>query len=132
MDQELKAYLEEREARMDERFNRMDERFNRIDERFERMDERFKQVETEVRHTRVLVEGLNGNIRLLAEAVVGTNERMDFFRSDVTARFEEIKGRVGMIQETLVPRVKTLENNVEQKNLDVLEVIREKFGIRQA
>jgi hypothetical protein len=136
MDQELKAYLDERETRMDERFahleTRMDERFAGVDERFAGMDERSKQIETEVRHTRVLVEGLNSNIRLLAEAVIGTNERIDFFRADTTAGFEEIKGRVGMIQETLVPRVKTLENKVEQETRDVLEVIREKFGVRQA
>ena len=129
MDQELKAYLDEREARMDGRFSQMDGRFSQMEGR---MDERFKQIETEVRHTRVLVEGLDSNIRLLAEAVIGTNERIDFLRADTTAGFEEIKGRVGMIQETLVPRVKTLENKVEQENLDVLEVIREKFGVRRA
>jgi hypothetical protein len=139
VDQELKAYLderfagvEERFAGMEERFAGMEERFAGMDERFAGMDERSKQMETEVRHTRVLVEGLNGNIRLLAEAVIGTNDRIDFLRADTTGGFEEIKGRVGMIQEILVPRVKTLENRVEQENLDVLEVIREKFGVRRA
>jgi archaellum component FlaC len=124
--------MDERFAGVDERFAGVDERFAGVDERFAGMDERSKQIETEVRHTRVLVEGLNSNIRLLAEAVIGTNERIDFFRADTTAGFEEIKGRVGMIQETLVPRVKTLENKVEQETRDVLDVIREKFGVRQA
>ena len=122
MDQELKAYLEEREARMEAR-----------------MDERFKQVETEVRHTGVLVEKLDGNVRLLAEAVIGTGERIDSLRAETTGRLEEIKGTVGMIHQTLVPRVQCLEDRVkilegrqERENRDVLEVLRERLGPRQA
>lgn len=139
MDQELRAFLEEqearREARMDERFGRMDERFGRMDERFGRMEERIKGVETETRHTRILVEGLNGNIRLLGEAVIGTGERIDSLREETAGRLEEIKGTIGMIRETLVPRLSSLENRVkllelaeERKNRDVLEVLRERFG----
>lgn len=129
MDQELKAYLDEREIRMEAR----------MDERFAGMDERFKQVETEVRHTRVLVEGMHDNIRLLAEAVIGTGERIDTFREQTTGKLDEIKGTVGVIRETLVPRVQAVENRVkilegeaERKNRDVLDVVRERFGPRQA
>ena len=129
MDQELKAYLDEREARMDGRFSQMEGR----------MDERFKQVETEVRHTRVLVEGVHDNVRLLAEAVIGTGERIDTLREETTGRLEEIKGSVVAIHEILVPRVQSLENRVkilegkaERENRDALEVIRERFGLRQA
>ena len=67
MDQELRAYLEEMEARMearaDEREARMNERVAGLETR---MDERFEKVETEGRHTRVLLEGMHDNIRLLA------------------------------------------------------------------
>ena len=144
MDPELKGYLEEREARMearmDERFartdSRMDERFARMESR---MDERFEKVETEARHTRVLVEGLHHNVRLLAEGVIGTGERIDALREETTGRLEEIKGSVEMIHKILVPRVQSLENRVkilegkaERENRDVLEVIRERFGLRQA
>jgi predicted nuclease with TOPRIM domain len=154
VDQELKAYLEEMEARtgqrfdrlearMDERFARVDERFARVDDRFvgleARMDERFERVETEARHTRVLLEGMHDNIRLLAEGVIGTGERIDALREETTGRLEEIKGSVEMIHQILVPRVQRLENRVkiledsaERKNRDVLEVIRERFGIRQS
>ena len=117
MDQELKAYL---------------------DERFVKMDERFKQVETEARHTRILVEGLHGNIRLMAEAVVGTNERIDTLREETAGRLDEIKGTVVTIREVLVPRLQILENRVqnlenraERQTQDVLEVVRERFGLRK-
>lgn len=128
MDHELRAYLEERDARMEAR---MDERFARIEAR---MDERLERVETEARHTRILVEGVDDKIRLLAEGVIGTSERIDSLREETTGRLEEIKGSVDMIHRILVPRVQTLENrvkiledNVERKNRDVLEVIREKI-----
>ena len=125
MDQELKAYL--------------DERFSRVDERFAGMDERFKQLETEVRHTRVLVEGMHDNIRLLAEATISTGERIDSLREETASSLERIEGSVGLIHEILIPRVERLENRVkilegeaERRNRDVLDVVRERFGPRQA
>ena len=122
MDQELKAYLDERETRMEAR-----------------MDERFKQLETEVRHTRVLVEGVHDNVRLLAESAISTGERIDSLRKETTGKLEQIEGSVGMIHKILVPRVENLEGRVkiledkaERENRDVLEVLRERFGPRQA
>ena len=124
MDQELKTYLEEREARMDERFSRLEAR----------LDERFERVETEARQTRVLVEGMHDKIGLLAEAVVGTGERIDSLREETTERLDEIEGSVKLIHEILVPRVNSLANRVkiledraERENRDILEVIRERI-----
>lgn len=128
MDQELKVYLDEREARMEERFVELRAH----------MDERFKQVDTEARHTRILVEGLHDGIRLMAEAVVGTNERIDLLREETAGKLDEIKGTVVTIQQGLVPRVQNLENRVqnlenraERQTRDVLEVVRERFGLRK-
>jgi len=124
MDKELKAYLDERETRMEAR---MDERFARMDERFAGVDERFKQMETEVRHTRVLVEGVHDNVRLLAESAVSTGERIDSLRKETTGKLEQIEGAVGMIHKILVPRVENLEGRVkileakaERENRDIL------------
>ena len=129
MDQDLKAYLEEREARMEAR---MDERFSRLearlDERFEQVDKRFEQVETEARHTRVLMEGMHGNIRLLAEGVIGTDERLEAFQRQNDLKLEEIKSSVDQTHRHLVPRLKLLEEKAARENRDVLEVIRERFG----
>ncbi|HEY2738364.1 MAG TPA: hypothetical protein VGK45_08160 [Thermoanaerobaculia bacterium] len=128
MDQELRAYLEERDTRMEAR---LDERFARMGER---MDERFERVETDARHTRVLLEGMHDQVRLLAEGVIGTGERIDSLREETTGRLEQIQGSVDMIHKILVPRVQSLENRVkiledkaERENRDVLDVIREKI-----
>ena len=144
MDQELKAHLEMMEARMT---GRMDERFAQMEARFDeklvgleaRMNERFDRVETEARQTRVLVEGQQDTIRLLAEGIIGTGERIDALREETTARLEEIKGSVDMIHRVLVPRVQSLENrvkgledHVERRNRDVLDVIRERILSRQS
>lgn len=118
MDQELKTYLDALGARM---------------------DERFAQLEADGRHTRVLVEGLDGNIRLIAEAVVGTNERIDRMQAETSSKLNQIKDTVLDIQRSLVPRVEglesrvqILESRVDRANRDILEVIRERFGPRQA
>ena len=137
MDQELKAYLDERETRMDKRFSQlqaqMDERETQMDKSFSQlrahMDERFTQVETEVRHTRVLVEGLDNNMRLIAEAVVGTNERIDRLQVETASKLHEIKDAV---QRGLVPRIEILESRVDRANRDILDVVRERYVPRQA
>jgi hypothetical protein len=86
MDQELRAYL---------------------DQRFADMEERLGKVETEVRHTGVLVEAMHGNVRLLAEGLVGASERIDALRRETTVSLEEIKGSVTAIHQIQVPRVQT-------------------------
>ena len=128
---ELKAYLEEREARMEAR---MDQRFTQMEER---TDARFDKVEAENRHTRILVEGLHDTSRLLAEAIMGTGERIDALREETLGRLDEIKASVDMIHQAWVPRVqrletrvKTLEDKAERENRDVLEVVRERFGLK--
>lgn len=140
MDQELRAYLEEREARMEAR---LDERFGRLEAR---MDERFEKVETEGRQTRVLVEGLHDNVRLLAEGVLGVTERLETFQEETARGFQEIKsmlspyyrnldGRVQGVEDdakSLDRRLKVLEGRADRQTEDVLESIRKKFGKTQA
>ena len=119
MDQELKAYLDAFKALMDERFNRVDDRFT--------------QLEAEVRHTGVLVERLDGNMRLIAEAVVGTNERIDRHQAETASQLHQIKDTfVNTIQRGLVPRVEILEGRVDRANRDILDVVRERLIPRQA
>lgn len=96
MDQELKAYL-------DQRFERIDQRFERIDERFAQVDERFERVETEARQTRVLLEAMHGNIGLLTEGVVGTNERIFALREETQGSLAEIKGSIDAIPQAPGP-----------------------------
>ena len=161
MDQELKAYLEEMEARMEARAEhreaRMDERIvgleARMDERIGGLDDRLGGVETEGRQTRVLLEGMHDNIRLLGEGVMGVTERLETFQGEMAARFTEIKallspvyqnlsGRVHSIDDqvqyldgrvrSVDSRVRVLEAKADRQTEDVLESIRKKFGKPQA
>lgn len=66
MDRELIAYL-------DERFRETSQQF--VDLRKE-MDERFKEVNETTRQTLVLVEDLRDEVHLVAEAFLGTDERV--------------------------------------------------------
>jgi len=116
MDQELIAYLDERFRGIDKRFNAVDERFNAVDERFNAVDERFNaiderfrettqqiqdlrqetvrrfdEVHATIRQTDVKLEGLRGDIKLVAEGVAMTNEKLDLFREDVAREFEETR-----------------------------------------
>jgi chromosome segregation ATPase len=175
VDQDLKAYLEQMEARMearadervgrlearmderfervDERFERVDERFERMDERFERMDERFEKVETDGRQTRVLLEGMHDNIRMLAEGVMGVTERLEAFQAETAENFTEVKATLSPIYKNLNGRINNLDDQVlhlgnryqnvdsrlrilearaDRQTEDVLESIRKKFGKSQA
>ena len=109
MDQELIAYLDERfretsqqitslREEMDRRFDGVDQRFEQVDQRFEQVDRRFEQVEdrvtqlaTEVRHTQVTIEGLRGEIRILAEGAFGLSERQETHESKVDRRVDEVE-----------------------------------------
>jgi chromosome segregation ATPase len=150
VDQELKAYLEEMEARMEAR---AEDREARMDERIGGLDERLEKVETESRQTRVLLEGMHDNIRLLGEGVMGVTERLEAFQEETAGHFAEIKallspvyqnlsGRVHSIDDqvqyldgrvrSVDGRVRILEAKADRQTEDVLESIRKKFGKPQA
>jgi hypothetical protein len=104
MDQELIAYL---------------------DERFQKIDARFEQVHDEIRLTRVEVEGLRHHLGLLAEGVIGMNEKLDRFQAEVTQKFEEVYSFIKAPYLSLDLRVHTLEVWRETKERDPIEIIRE-------
>jgi chromosome segregation ATPase len=164
VDQELKAYLDERFGRLEERmearfgsvdaqfgsvdarFSSMDAQFSSLDARFSSLDARFEQLETSVRHTQVTVEAMRGDIRLIAEGVMGISERQEAFQAETARRFEEVKGMLspyykdlgGRAQslendvQCLDERVRVLENKADRQTRDVLDTIRQKFGKPQA
>jgi len=153
MDQELKAYLEERFGRIDARFEQMDRRFEQIDARFEKVDARFEQVDarfeqvdTAIRHTHVLLEAVQSDVRLVAEGSMGAIERLETFQQETARRFDEVKAMIapyyqttnGEIQKVdrevkyLDRRVKLLEDRAERQTRDVFDAIRQKFGKPQA
>lgn len=146
MDQETKAYLDQHFARQDQHFARQDERFVGLDERFvgldermalleERVDENSRQIgglKDEARQTRVLIEGMRSDLRLVAEGVVGLSERLEAHQKEVKAGFDDVKASIAPAYQRLDGRVQGLEARAERQTRDVLDVIREKFGKPQA
>ena len=110
MDQELIAYLD-----------------GRFRETSQQIDNRFEQVVDAIRHTRVEVEGLRGDLRLLAEGLLGIDEKMDAFRGDVTQRIDEVRTFVKISYSDLDRRVHPLETWKETKERDPVEIIRERL-----
>lgn len=143
MDQELRTFLEEMEARIEARAEAREARMN---ERFERIDGRFNRVEADGRQTRVLLEGMHDNIRLLAEGVMGVTQRLEEHQAETARGFQEVKEMLSPYYRDLGGRAQSLENDVQYLNSrlkileakadrqteDVLESIRKKFGKAQA
>jgi hypothetical protein len=111
MDQELIAYL--------------DARFR---ETSQQIDTRFDRVEAAVRHTQVMVEGLRGDMQMLGEGVMASDEKLQFFRAEVKQEFEETRGLMRSAYAQVDRRVHALESWRELKERDPIDLIREKFG----
>jgi chromosome segregation ATPase len=142
----MKAYLDEQFARQDKHFARQDERLVRLDERVARLEERVEEnsrqigensrqimgLKDEVRQTRVLIEGVRSDLRLVAEGVMGVSERLEAHQREMKEGFEDVKASIAPAYQRLDGRLQALEARAERQTRDVLEVIREKFGKPQA
>ena len=117
MDHELIAYL-------DQRFQQIDQRFQQIDRRFEKIDERLDALDTAIRHTNVLVEGLRGDVHLIAEGFVGMNDRFNTFQSEATLVFDQVKGWIEPYYRNLDGRLRVVEGRAERQQGDVLDAVR--------
>ena len=120
MDQELIAYL-------DQRFREVREE---IASSREESSRRFEQVDESIRHTGVEVEGLRGQIQLLAEGMISFDQRLTGFSGEVRRDLESIRGLFLRLYEALQDRVRTLESWRETKERDPLEIIKERFGLQ--
>ena len=139
MDQEMIAYFDEhfratarqieglreemigRFEQVDRRFERVDGRFEQMDRRFEQVDGRFERGEEALRHTQVSVEGLRGEIRLVAEGVAHTNERLDSLKTEVAQEFSETRKMIRLGYSDLDRRVRALEARRERPDRDPTE-----------
>jgi hypothetical protein len=143
MDQELIAYL-------DKNFRETSRQIEGLREemvgRFEQVGSRFERVEEAIRHNQVSLESLRGEVRLMAEGVMGLDERLGFLREEVSREIKEadsflrlsyadmdrhIKDMDKYVRISLLEinsRVRPLEVWRERQGRDPLELIREKFG----
>ena len=90
----------------DKHFESIDNHFESIDNRFGSIDNRFESLETDVRHTRMLIEKQEHNVQLIAEQY-----------GDISAKLE----REREIDE-LRDRVRTLETVVRNHTVSIKEL----------
>lgn len=129
MDQETKAYLDEHFAWQREQFARQGEQLARQEERLDRLEELTVRLGDESRQTRVLIEGVEDKIRLIAEGLVGVTERMEAHRIEAQKGFDDVKASIALPYQDLNRRVRWLEKREERRDRDLFDVIHEEFGI---
>src|SRR5216684_1473376 len=79
---DIERKIESLSATVDLRFDAVDQKFDAVDQKFDAVDRRFDQLGRKVD---VLHEATQGDIRLLAELIGATNERMDRGFSELRA-----------------------------------------------
>ncbi len=131
MDQDLIAYLDRRFSSLDERFATIDERFSaldgrvehqiqalreetaqgfaRIDQRLGGVDQRLETLGTDIRRAYVSIEGLRGDVRLVAEGVTNVNERLDRYKEEASRRVNDLESLLQRSYEDLDFRVRKVE-----------------------
>jgi hypothetical protein len=78
-------------------------------QQFERLE---KRMEEGFRHTGIEIEALRGDIRQVAEGVIGANERLDSFRESIAVEFKEVRASIRTPFENLDGRARILETQV--------------------
>lgn len=96
--------------------------------RFEQVDSRFEKLEEATRHTLILVEGLRHELHLVAESVVGTNERLERYHREGTLTFDQVRGWIEPYFRNLTSRVSALEGQANLRHENVMDAIRELLG----
>jgi regulator of replication initiation timing len=90
------------------------------------------QAREENHQTRILLEKQHDSVRLLAEGVIGTNERLDSFRAEMSIQLDQLKSFISLPYKDLDGRVKVLESWKERSERDPVEIVRERFGSSKA
>jgi chromosome segregation ATPase len=140
MDQELREYLDKRFGETEKRFGETEKRFfaetekllgeteklrEYLDKRFgetekqiqefrQETSERFEGLEAEVRQTRVLVEGLRGEIQLVAAGVATVDAKLERSKEEQAWEVKDIRATMHLPYPPLDRRVTSLETRVEK------------------
>jgi hypothetical protein len=69
-----------------------------------------------------------GDLRQIAEGIIGTNERLDIFRSEIKVQVDQVPTLISLPYTSLDGRVKTLESWKERTDRDPVEIVRERWG----
>lgn len=96
---------------------------------------RFDRNEETARHTLVLLENLRDEYRLIAEAYLGINERVERYHSQSTLTFEQVVGWIQPHFRDMDRRLGTVEGWAERQQGDVLDAVRrllERLSLQKA
>ncbi|HYU34548.1 MAG TPA: hypothetical protein VEW48_20545 [Thermoanaerobaculia bacterium] len=133
MDQELFAHLEESRQEMKEQVGGLRGEVGGLREesrqRFERMEGQIEGLREGVRHTQILVEDMRGEIRLLAEGMMGFDHTTKTSLIEVHRKLDDLTTLVTPLYRRIDERVSHLEAREGEKARDVMELIRERYGM---
>lgn len=119
MDQELRIYLDDRFRETTQQFQGLREETNG----------RFENVEAGIRRMQVMVEGVRSDLQLVAEGVLGSDEKIAALQTELKTGFDELRSMIRVLPyAALQVRVQNLESWRERKERDPIEIIRERFG----
>src|SRR6185369_6786266 len=128
----MKAYLDEQFGRMAERVDENSRQIEDLKEEARQTKQETRQqiedLKEDTRHTRVLVEGIRSDVRLIAEGVMGGIEQQEAHRKEIQAAVDEIKTSVVLSYRSQEGRVQSLEDQAERQRHDVFEALRKRFG----
>jgi len=110
MDQELIAFLEAR-------FRETSQQIAKLREetigRFEQVDSRFEKLEETTRYTLILVEGLHHEVHLVAESVLGMDEKIKRYHAEATLTFDRFEEWIKPYYKDLHSRLHDQEDRVQ-------------------
>jgi hypothetical protein len=132
MDQELIAYLDQRFRETSQQIEVFREettsRLDRVEGRLEGVEGGLEGVKEDVRHTQITLEGMRGEIRIVAEGVMGIDERIMALRAEIARDVKRIDNFVHLSHVEMNDRLRPLESWKEQIGQDPVALVREKFG----
>ena len=111
MDQEMMAYLGERFSELTKQIT--EETAQQFAKLREEMFSRFERGEERARRTVVLVEDSRYKLDLVAEGVMGANDRLDRYRTEARIEFNQAKGWIEPYYRELDGRVRNLDNRMD-------------------
>src|SRR6478609_771018 len=86
-----------------------------LDERFRATAEQIAGLRQEVRQTHIVVEDLRGEVQLLAEGLIGMEEKLQCFRDEVSHQFDEVRKSIELPFKHLNGRVSRLEERAARE-----------------
>ena len=100
-----------------QQFEHLDGRMDKLDGRVDKLDGRMDRLEEQAHQTRIVMEDMRGEIRLLAEGIIGVWERQDQFKEEVTRELKQVSYRLSV-----------LEAHAQNKGRDPIALIRERLA----